>query len=665
MKQILILACLCASAMAQTRGVRPVTEIRVQRKLALVIGNGAYPGNVLKNPRNDAAAVARTLRTLGFDDVTEKHDLNNREMREEIDKFAASINKGDLVWVYYAGHGVQANERNYLIPVDFKGDEADLNYEAYPADQLRDKLEKSGARLRILVLDACRNNPFRRSKRDGTHGLVHMDSSMEGTYIAFATADNSVAEDNPGESNGLFTKYLLTALTTSGMDLKQAFERTKEDVYAASDHHQRPYTYDGVVGQYYFNNNAPPGLSEQEEIAFWNGVDKADPQSLDLYLQRFPQGRFAPLARRNLAMSPAQQGAGRPLPVRALVSGAPVSGAPVSGAPVSSAPVSRATVGSAPVSRSPVSSPPVSSPPVSSAPVSGAPVSGALVSGAPVSGAPVSGPPVSGPPVSSPTPGTVKTNPKDGQRYVWIPPGNFMMGCSPGDRECSENEKPAHHVEISKGFWLAEMPVTVGAWKRYAAALGESMPPEPKFDERALNANWSDDRQPMVNITWSEAGDYCRQAGGRLPTEGEWEYAARAGSTESRHGPLDAIAWDADNSGKAPIDSADILKTDDKNYARRLNANGNVPHGVAQKDANAWKLYDMLGNVYQWTANWYHENYYKQNDSKDPQGPPGGQFRTVRGGSWVSDPRLLRVSCRMPVDPSIRRSDIGVRCAWE
>src|SRR5271165_5139488 len=284
MKQILILACLCASAMAQTRGVRPVTEIRVQRKLALVIGNGAYPGNVLKNPRNDAAAVARTLRTLGFDDVTEKHDLNNREMREEIDKFAASINKGDLVWVYYAGHGVQASERNYLIPVDFKGDEADLNYEAYPADQLRDKLERSGARLRILILDACRNNPFRGSKRDGTRGLVHMDSAVEGTYIAFATADNSVAEDNPGEANGLFTKHLLSALTTPGMDLKQAFERTKEEVYAASDHHQRPYTYDGVIGQYFFNapvtvvnNNAPPtDLNAQQELAFWNAVDKSD-----------------------------------------------------------------------------------------------------------------------------------------------------------------------------------------------------------------------------------------------------------------------------------------------------------------------------------------------------------------------------------------------------
>src|SRR5277367_83794 len=165
----LIMACLCAIAAAQTRGARPANEIRVQQKMALVIGNGAYPGNALKNPPNDAAAMARTLRALGFDDVTEKRDLNRRQMRQEIDKFIAKINKGDMAWVYYAGHGVQANERNYLIPVDFMGEESDLDYDAYPADQLRDKLERSGARLRILILDACRNNPFR-GKRGGSRG---------------------------------------------------------------------------------------------------------------------------------------------------------------------------------------------------------------------------------------------------------------------------------------------------------------------------------------------------------------------------------------------------------------------------------------------------------------------------------------------------------------
>jgi Caspase domain len=308
MKPILILVILCGSAMAQTRAAPSANEIRIQQKWALVIGNAGYVAyGSLKNPPNDAAAVARTLRNIGFDEVFEKHDLNYRQMRQEVDRFVARINKGDLAWVYYAGHGVQANERNYLIPIDFSGGEADLDYEAYPADQLRDKLEKSGARLRVIVLDACRNNPFRSSKRDGTRGLVHMDSAVEGTYIAFATADNSVAADNPNESNGLFTKYLLSAISTPGLDLKQVFERTKEAVYAASDHNQRPYTYDGVIGQYFFNGpvtivgkNPRADPSSQEDIAFWNGVDKGDAQSLELYLRRYPDGRFASLARRNL-----------------------------------------------------------------------------------------------------------------------------------------------------------------------------------------------------------------------------------------------------------------------------------------------------------------------------------------------------------------------------
>jgi formylglycine-generating enzyme required for sulfatase activity len=410
------------------------------------------------------------------------------------------------------------------------------------------------------------------------------------TYIAFATADNSVAEDNPGQANGLFTKHLLAALTTPGTDLIQAFERTKEAVYAASDHHQRPYTYDGVVGQYYFNapvtivNNPPGDLSAQEDIAFWNGVDKTDRESLELYLQRFPDGRFVPLAKRSLEKLRAPFAAGSAVSIAA-------------------------------------------------------------------------------PPLTGPSPGSIKTNPKDGQRYVWIPSGMFMMGCSPGDGECFDPEKPAHEVEITKGFWLGQTAVTVGAWKR----SGKTMPPKPKFNSRALNSNWADDQQPIVNITWSEAGEYCQQAGGRLPTEAEWEYAARAGTTAARYGSLDAVAWYADNSGKSRIDSADTFKNDQKNYFTRLNENGNGPHGGAQKEPNAWKLYDMLGNVWQWTADWYNEKYYEQNEAKfkDPQGPMGGQFRALRGGSWLSDPRNLRVSGRLRNVPDVRNYFSGVRCAWE
>lgn len=173
-------------------------------------------------------------------------------MRVEIDRFTAIVHPGDLALFYYAGHGVQVSQINYLIPIDFAGvSEADLPYDAYSAQQVCEKLEETGARLRILILDACRNNPFR-TKRDARRGLAAMESSAEGTYIAFATADNDVADDNPSESNGLFTKHLLVALRTPGLDLKQVFEQTKEDVYRESQGKQRPFTYDGVIGRFSF-----------------------------------------------------------------------------------------------------------------------------------------------------------------------------------------------------------------------------------------------------------------------------------------------------------------------------------------------------------------------------------------------------------------------------
>ena len=319
-----------------------VEPIRVQKKLALVIGNQSYPKSPLRNPVNDAAAMAKALRGMGFDDVAEKKDLTMRQMRVEIDRFAASLRAGDLALFYYAGHGVQANDQNYLIPVDFdSASEADLPYDAYPAGQVRDKLEQSGARLRILILDACRNNPFR-SKRDGVRGLSPMASSVEGTFIAYATADNGVADDNPKDSNGLFTKLLLNAMRTPGLDLKQIFEKAKQEVYVASQKMQRPYTYDGVIGQFFFGPvtivNPPASASDlarQEEIAYWNGIDKSDAESLRLYLKRYPSGRFADVADRNLA---------RLAPVPAVATPAVATPAPVAGGVVKNSELKPGTV---------------------------------------------------------------------------------------------------------------------------------------------------------------------------------------------------------------------------------------------------------------------------------------------------------------------------------
>jgi serine/threonine-protein kinase len=237
--------------------------------------------------------------------------------------------------------------------------------------------------------------------------------------------------------------------------------------------------------------------------------------------------------------------------------------------------------------------------------------------------------------VSAPSARTVRENPRDGLKYVWIPPGTFMMGCSPGDSECFELEKPSHQVTISRGFWIAQTPVTVGAYKRFAGATGRQRPGAPNF-----NTGWANENMPIVDVTWDDAQAYCGWMGGRLPTEAEWEYAARGGSTEARYGNLDEIAWYNQNSG-------------------------GQTHDVAQKRANGFGLYDMLGNVWEWVDDWYDQNYYQNSPSQDPTGPASGQLRVLRGGSCYVNPRAVRVSNRVRYYPGGRYYDSGFRCGGE
>jgi formylglycine-generating enzyme required for sulfatase activity len=160
---------------------------------------------------------------------------------------------------------------------------------------------------------------------------------------------------------------------------------------------------------------------------------------------------------------------------------------------------------------------------------------------------------------------TTKVNPKDGLKYVWIPPGRFTMGCSEGDTECEDDEKPAHEVTITIGFWLGQTPVTQAAYQRVTG----SNP-----------SHFSGSERPVESVSLNDALRYCVAISGRLPTEAEWEYAARAGSTGARYGDVNEIAWYATNSGGRT-------------------------HDVGQKQASVFGLYDVLGNVWQWTADWY------------------------------------------------------------
>ena len=235
----------------------------------------------------------------------------------------------------------------------------------------------------------------------------------------------------------------------------------------------------------------------------------------------------------------------------------------------------------------------------------------------------------------APTPGEVRVNTKDGLKYVWIPAGSFAMGCSPGDDKCVKDEKPAHQVTITKGFWMGQTEVTVGAYKRYAGSAAAQMPAAPDF-----NADWSSRDMPMVNVSWDNATAFCGWAGGRLPTEAEWEYAARGGSTERQYGSLDDVAWYHNNSGE---------KT----------------HEVGRKLVNAFGLYDILGNAWEWVSDWFDPNYYQNSPSQDPPGPANGDGRVLRGGSWSALSRGVRVSVRRQSLPALVHPGLGFRCGGQ
>jgi formylglycine-generating enzyme required for sulfatase activity len=252
-----------------------------------------------------------------------------------------------------------------------------------------------------------------------------------------------------------------------------------------------------------------------------------------------------------------------------------------------------------------------------------------LLSAAPVGPFAATGP--------DPNPGKIKikTNPQDEQPYVWIPSGNFTMGCSPGDDQCFSEEKPAHQVSISQGFWMGETEVTVAAYEKFAG-ITEG---HEKSATRDVSSSDQENGQstPAVNLTWDEAGDFCKWAGGRLPTEAEWEYAARAGTSTSRYGELDDIAWYEKNSR-------------------------NTIHRVGQKRANRFGLFDMMGNAWEWVNDFYDGKYYSRSPQSDPTGPETGQLHGLRGGSWLNNAKLVRVSDRGRSTAELRFNYFGLRC---
>ena len=240
-------------------------------------------------------------------------------------------------------------------------------------------------------------------------------------------------------------------------------------------------------------------------------------------------------------------------------------------------------------------------------------------------------------------------NRRDREEYVRIPAGTFKMGCVPTDADkCDSNEKPQHEIAITKSFWMGRNEVQV---ERYSGFIDfrrqqdkkARMPAGPLWD-----SHWQKTNYPVVNVTWDDAAAYCAWAGGRLPTEAEWEYAARSSA--------------ADHS--LPFDSFEIGREKANFEGKSGNDRYSETAPVRSFDPNGFGLYDMAGNVWEWVADWYAQDAYTDSTATDPQGPKDGKEHVVRGGSFDSNPREhLRISYRKAMGKAANH--VGFRCVLD
>jgi hypothetical protein len=233
-------------------------------RLALIIGNSDYRNAPLRNPENDARGMAQALRKSGFE-VTLRINASQRDMETATRSFGKKLHKGGVGLFYYAGHGIQVNGRNYLIPIGATIEsETDVKYEAVDAGLILGKMEDAENGFNIVVLDACRNNPFSRSFRSVQQGLARMDAP-KGSLIAYATAPGSVAADGSGE-HGVFTKHLIKNIQTPGLTIEQILKRVRIAVVNETSSKQIPWESSSLMGNFYFhlgdtNVGIPPSVS--------------------------------------------------------------------------------------------------------------------------------------------------------------------------------------------------------------------------------------------------------------------------------------------------------------------------------------------------------------------------------------------------------------------
>jgi hypothetical protein len=230
------------------RGLQ-LKKMKEEQRVALVIGNAYYKHlSILTNPLNDARLMRSVLQKRGFE-VLYKENATKKDMKKLVKKFTHKLSRGGVGLYYFAGHGVNVSGQNYLIGTDsLMDDEEEVEYETLALNYITKKMQSAGNRLNIIILDACRNNPFHRG---GGGGLAPI-SNARGMFIAYATEAGKVASDGGSIKNGVFTHYLVKNLKVKGAKLYEVFKSTRADVYKKTNGKQSPGVYDQTIGNFFF-----------------------------------------------------------------------------------------------------------------------------------------------------------------------------------------------------------------------------------------------------------------------------------------------------------------------------------------------------------------------------------------------------------------------------
>ena len=596
-------------------------------RVALVIGNAAYEYvPPLVNPRNDAEDMAGLLRRLGFV-VTEGLDLTDSAMKDRIRAFGRRARGAEVALVFYAGHGMQVGGVNYLLPVDARlADELDLDFEAVALDLV---LRSMGTGTNLVFLDACRDNPFSRGWAGAARSLVGRGlkrvegGSASGMFIAFATDPDSIAADGDGR-NSPFTAALKRHIETPGLEVNSLLTEVRNSVLKSTGNVQRPWSNSSLSAAFYF---VPPPSSPTGDPAprpvvgapdpaaeAWKQIQAtADVRQLERYIAAYPNSPYRTAAEFRLNELRRQPFTVTPEPpsarVRLVDRSEPYQAGMMLPAGEYRVEVSADGYGTETVTVQHGGSPTTQR-------------------------------------VALRKVGLKASDPfrdcAECPEMVVLPAGSFRMGSPSHEPRRHDDEGPVHRVTIAAPFAVGKYEVTFAEWDACEEAGGcDAYLPEDR--------GWGRDQRPVINVSWDDAQRYVQwlswktRKAYRLPSESEWEYAARAGTQT-------AYSWETGiGSGRANCNGCGSRWDNDQTAM------------VGSFMANAWGLHDMHGNVWEWVEDCWNGNYAGAPRNGTAWLSGSCSERVLRGGSWFSTPSNLRAAYRNRTSTGHRSSYLGFR----